>query len=283
MFYLLYVYLSPLISDAFGFQVRFCQTSISMQELQNVVLEVTESLPILWEHWHSSFVDRRTNMVHPKPLKSTVNHRGRQRCDKHFYDLLCHIGKSFGLSICPFHFRMDSPRWTAHNANRAFALRVHNLPILGLAELQRMDPQLREMIKRENWKRCPVCRHLCERESGCNFMTCPSEQCNFGRGEWTLWLLLWFVVCSLPHIYFSCCVLSTVWLCFYMLLLVLWICDDLCDLGFLQSLFWYSRVGPRGAYSNRCKIIARPQICFTLIRGTSIFTNDFRSLKYESL
>lgn len=136
MFYLLYVYLSPLISDAFGFQVRFCQTSISMQELQNVVLEVTESLPILWEHWHSSFVDRRTNMVHPKPLKSTVNHRGRQRCDKHFYDLLCHIGKSFGLSICPFHFRMDSPRWTAHNANRAFALRVHNLPILGLAKMQ---------------------------------------------------------------------------------------------------------------------------------------------------
>eukprot|EP00434_Breviolum_minutum_P020780 symbB.v1.2.018328.t1/scaffold1417.1/size119926/2 len=48
------------------------------------------------------------------------------------------------------------------------------------AELQRMDPQLREMIKKENWKRCPVCRHLCERESGCNFMTCPSEQC---KGE----------------------------------------------------------------------------------------------------
>ena len=55
---------------------------------------------------------------------------------KTFYDLLCHIGKSFGLSICPFHFRMDSPRWTAHNANRAFALRVHNLPILGLAKMQ---------------------------------------------------------------------------------------------------------------------------------------------------
>ena len=98
MFYVLYIYLSPLISDAFGFQVRFCQTSISMQELQNVVLEVTESLPILWEHWHSSFVDRRTNMVHPKPLKSTVNHRGRQRCDKHFFDLLILAS----LLACPF-------------------------------------------------------------------------------------------------------------------------------------------------------------------------------------
>ena len=274
MFYLLYVYLSPLISDAFGFQVRFCQTSISMQELQNVVLEVTESLPILWEHWHSSFVDRRTNMVHSKPLKSTVNHRGRQRCDKHFYDLLC-IGKSWGLSIpfpCGF-AEVNCPQ-----CKQSFCTACTQPAHLGTcedAELQRMDPQLREMIKRENWKRCPVCRHLCERESGCNFMTCPSEQCSFGRGEWTLWLLLWFVVCSLPHIYFSCCVLSTVWLCFYMLLLVLWICDDLCDLGFLQSLFWYSGVGPRGAYSNRCKIIARPQICFTLIRGTSIFTNDF--------
>merc|ERR1712238_278925 len=24
---------------------------------------------------------------------------------------------------------------------------------------------------------CPNCRSLCERESGCNFMTCPSEEC----------------------------------------------------------------------------------------------------------
>ena len=40
------------------------------------------------------------------------------------------------LLACPFHFRVDSPRWTAHNANRAFALRVHNLPILGLAKMQ---------------------------------------------------------------------------------------------------------------------------------------------------
>lgn len=45
------------------------------------------------------------------------------------------------------------------------------------AELERMDPELRRLIARENLKRCPVCRHLCERESGCNFMTCPSEQC----------------------------------------------------------------------------------------------------------
>ncbi|CAE7538222.1 ARI10, partial [Symbiodinium sp. CCMP2456] len=48
------------------------------------------------------------------------------------------------------------------------------------AEMQRMDPALRRLIAQQNWKRCPVCRHLCERESGCNFMTCPSEQC---KGE----------------------------------------------------------------------------------------------------
>ncbi|CAE8660928.1 unnamed protein product [Polarella glacialis] len=45
------------------------------------------------------------------------------------------------------------------------------------AELERMDPLLRQLISQQNWKRCPVCRNLCERGSGCNFMTCPSEQC----------------------------------------------------------------------------------------------------------
>jgi len=45
------------------------------------------------------------------------------------------------------------------------------------AELQRMDPQFRKLLEKENWVRCPSCRNLCERESGCNFMTCPSEQC----------------------------------------------------------------------------------------------------------
>jgi len=45
------------------------------------------------------------------------------------------------------------------------------------AEYERMDPELRRLIAANNWKRCPSCRHLCERESGCNFMTCPSEHC----------------------------------------------------------------------------------------------------------
>eukprot|EP00928_Gymnodinium_smaydae_P003352 TRINITY_DN11203_c0_g1_i2.p1 TRINITY_DN11203_c0_g1~~TRINITY_DN11203_c0_g1_i2.p1 ORF type:complete len:222 (+),score=34.82 TRINITY_DN11203_c0_g1_i2:1133-1798(+) len=40
-----------------------------------------------------------------------------------------------------------------------------------------MDPHLRELLEKENWIRCPVCKMLCERESGCNFMTCPSEEC----------------------------------------------------------------------------------------------------------
>jgi len=45
------------------------------------------------------------------------------------------------------------------------------------AELQRMDPALRKLLESENWTRCPICRNACERESGCNFMTCPSERC----------------------------------------------------------------------------------------------------------
>lgn len=46
-----------------------------------------------------------------------------------------------------------------------------------LAELGRLDPALRRLIENETWTRCPACRSLCERESGCNFMTCPSEDC----------------------------------------------------------------------------------------------------------
>ncbi|CAJ1430399.1 unnamed protein product [Effrenium voratum] len=45
------------------------------------------------------------------------------------------------------------------------------------AELRRLDPEMRKLMEQESWVRCPACRHLCERESGCNFMTCPSEQC----------------------------------------------------------------------------------------------------------
>merc|ERR1740121_248083 len=45
------------------------------------------------------------------------------------------------------------------------------------AELQRMDPELRKMLATKNWTPCPHCRNLCERESGCNFMTCPSDVC----------------------------------------------------------------------------------------------------------
>ncbi len=126
-------------------------------------------------------------MVHPKPLKPTANHKSPQRCDKHFYAILIHIGKSFGLS-------MSFPLYGFAEVNcpqckQSFCTACTQPAHLGTcedAELQRMDPQLREMIKKENWKRCPVCRHLCERESGCNFMTCPSEQCNFGSGKWTV-------------------------------------------------------------------------------------------------
>lgn len=45
------------------------------------------------------------------------------------------------------------------------------------AEKERLDPDLQALISAQNWKRCPACRQLCERESGCNFMTCPSDQC----------------------------------------------------------------------------------------------------------
>eukprot|EP00913_Durusdinium_trenchii_P034042 g31865.t1 len=49
---------------------------------------------------------------------------------------------------------------------------AHGLESCEAAELQRTG-----LMMQQNWKRCPSCRHLCERESGCNFMTCPSEQC----------------------------------------------------------------------------------------------------------
>mmetsp|Transcript_21499 Transcript_21499/g.47696 ORF Transcript_21499/g.47696 Transcript_21499/m.47696 type:complete len:411 (-) Transcript_21499:329-1561(-) len=45
------------------------------------------------------------------------------------------------------------------------------------AEAERMDPELKALMAQEHWKRCPSCRSLCERECGCNFMTCPSESC----------------------------------------------------------------------------------------------------------
>ena len=56
------------------------------------------------------------------------------------------------------------------------------------AELKRMDPAIRELMSKQNWKRCPVCRHLCERESGCNFMTCPSEQCTLTELHVPMWV-----------------------------------------------------------------------------------------------
>lgn len=54
---------------------------------------------------------------------------------------------------------------------------VHSGASCEAAEIDRMDPELRRLIAAQSWKRCPACRNLCERDSGCNFMTCPSEQC----------------------------------------------------------------------------------------------------------
>lgn len=49
------------------------------------------------------------------------------------------------------------------------------------AEQRRPDDQadrdLEELIKQQCWQRCPCCRAACEREDGCNFITCHSEIC----------------------------------------------------------------------------------------------------------
>lgn len=40
-----------------------------------------------------------------------------------------------------------------------------------------IDKDLEDMIRRERWQRCPSCGSVCERQHGCNFMTCSSEKC----------------------------------------------------------------------------------------------------------
>eukprot|EP00746_Dinoflagellata_sp_MGD_P026919 gnl/MRDRNA2_/MRDRNA2_163438_c0_seq1.p1 gnl/MRDRNA2_/MRDRNA2_163438_c0~~gnl/MRDRNA2_/MRDRNA2_163438_c0_seq1.p1 ORF type:complete len:341 (+),score=39.21 gnl/MRDRNA2_/MRDRNA2_163438_c0_seq1:307-1329(+) len=45
------------------------------------------------------------------------------------------------------------------------------------AEDARMDTEFAQLLDSEDWVRCPVCRYVCERGHGCNFMTCPSERC----------------------------------------------------------------------------------------------------------
>jgi hypothetical protein len=39
------------------------------------------------------------------------------------------------------------------------------------------DRELEELIRKEKWQRCPCCQAPAERQIGCNFMTCYSEQC----------------------------------------------------------------------------------------------------------
>merc|ERR1711948_205749 len=40
-----------------------------------------------------------------------------------------------------------------------------------------VDKELEELIKQQCWQRCPCCKAACEREEGCNFITCHSEIC----------------------------------------------------------------------------------------------------------
>ncbi|CAK0834311.1 unnamed protein product, partial [Prorocentrum cordatum] len=40
-----------------------------------------------------------------------------------------------------------------------------------------VDRRFEELMRLEQWRRCPVCRAPSERESGCNFMQCRSSTC----------------------------------------------------------------------------------------------------------
>lgn len=39
------------------------------------------------------------------------------------------------------------------------------------------EQALQELIKKEKWQRCPVCKAPCDRDTGCNYMTCYSSEC----------------------------------------------------------------------------------------------------------
>eukprot|EP00928_Gymnodinium_smaydae_P087104 TRINITY_DN71438_c0_g1_i1.p1 TRINITY_DN71438_c0_g1~~TRINITY_DN71438_c0_g1_i1.p1 ORF type:complete len:337 (-),score=62.68 TRINITY_DN71438_c0_g1_i1:344-1354(-) len=39
------------------------------------------------------------------------------------------------------------------------------------------EAELAEAMRQEGWQRCPKCSAICERQQGCNYMTCPSDVC----------------------------------------------------------------------------------------------------------
>mmetsp|Transcript_133001 Transcript_133001/g.296623 ORF Transcript_133001/g.296623 Transcript_133001/m.296623 type:complete len:108 (+) Transcript_133001:3-326(+) len=45
------------------------------------------------------------------------------------------------------------------------------------AARDKADRDFEELMKKNGWQRCPQCRASCERQSGCNFMTCASSAC----------------------------------------------------------------------------------------------------------
>lgn len=46
-----------------------------------------------------------------------------------------------------------------------------------LQENDSSERELQELIEREKWQRCPVCKAACARSQGCNYMSCSSERC----------------------------------------------------------------------------------------------------------
>jgi len=90
-------------------------------------------------------------------------------------------GVGCGKVLVPSELVAQSAEITCPTCGRAFCAGccedAHPGQSCEAAELQRMDPELRRPIAMENLKRCLACRFFCERESGCNFMTCPSEVC----------------------------------------------------------------------------------------------------------
>lgn len=102
------------------------------------------------------------------------------------------------------------------------------------------------------------------------------------QGRMDVVIQLWFVVCYCFTYISVVLFLSTVWLCFYMLLLVLWICDDLWFVWsrvFAESFLVFRSWAQRGCLETlqdhrfaSHKFMA--QVCSPI---------TFRSSKYESL
>ncbi|CAD7969727.1 unnamed protein product [Amoebophrya sp. A120] len=141
--------------------VHLIETELRLKKQQRKTIAEGERLEELWE----KFLQFRLKIFQPKTGKIVLCPKCETQTivNQNLISVTC---PECSHKFCPKCGEKPHPKFAKCEDYKQYLL-----------ETSQGDQKLETLLEEENWCRCPVCSIPVERESGCNFMQCPSPLC----------------------------------------------------------------------------------------------------------